>query len=164
MIEIRNAVENDLPIMLEIYNDIIVNTTAVWDHQPHSLEMRQKWFADKKDLGHPVFVAIENGVIVGFSTFGVFRTWSGYRFTAENSVYVKSDCRGRGIGKLLMPPVITAAKEFGLHALVAGIDADNESSIALHQKFGFEKVAHFKQVGFKFDRWLDLVFMELIVT
>jgi L-amino acid N-acyltransferase len=163
MIEIREATENDLIQMLEIYNDIIVNTTAVWDHLPHTLEMRQQWFADKKKTGYPVFVAFDADQIVGFSTFGPFRSWSGYRFTVENSVYVKTDCRGNGIGKMLLPPLIEAAKKLQLHAIVAGIDATNKVSIGLHKKFGFEEVAHFKQVGFKFDRWLDLIFLELIV-
>ena len=160
---IREATENDLLKMMEIFNDIIVNTTAVWDYMPHTLEMRKQWFADKQKLGYPVFVATENEKIVGFSTFGHFRAWAGYRFTVENSIYVESDCRGRGIGKLLLPPLIETAKKLKLHAMVAGIDASNEVSIALHKKFGFEEVAHFKQVGYKFDRWLDLKFLELIV-
>ncbi len=163
MILIREATENDLIQMLEIYNDIIINTTAVWDHLPHTLGMRMNWFNDKKKIGYPIFVATEDGAIVGFSTFGPFRTWSGYRFTVENSVYVKSDCRGKGIGKMLLPPLIEAAKKLKLHAIVSGIDATNDVSIGLHKKFGFEEVAHFKQVGFKFDRWLDLIFLELIL-
>ncbi len=162
-IVIRQATEADLPQMLEIYNDVVVNTTAVWDYTPHTLEMRQIWFAEKQKLGYPVFLAISEDKIVGFSTFGQFRPWAGYRFTAENSVYVKSDCRGKGIGKLLLPPLIDAARNLKLHTLVAGIDASNEASIHLHKKFGFEEVAYFKQVGYKFHRWLDLIFLELIL-
>ncbi|MEO6720702.1 MAG: N-acetyltransferase family protein [Ferruginibacter sp.] len=163
MIEIRAAQEEDLPAMLDIYNDIILTTTAVWHSDPHTLQMRKEWFTSKKELGHPVFVATENEQLVGFSTFGPFRPWHGYRFTVENSVYVSAMHRGKGIAKLLMSPLINAAKELKLHAIVAGIEADNNASIELHKKFGFVEVAHFKQVGYKFDRWLDLKFLELIL-
>jgi phosphinothricin acetyltransferase len=164
MISIRDATENDLPGMLEIYNEIILNTTAVWQYDPHTLEMRKEWFAIKKQLGHPVFVAEQQGVILGFSTFGPFRQWQGYRFTVENSVYVAADYRGWGISKLLMQILIDAARELNVHAIVAGIEASNEASIALHEKFGFKEVAHFKEVGHKFGRWMDLKFLELIVA
>jgi len=160
---VRHANENDLPAMLAIYNEIILNTTAVWQYDPHTLEMRQEWFAIKKKLGHPVFVAEEEGDIVGFSTFGPFRQWQGYRFTVENSVYVAADSRGRGISKLLMTPLINAAREMNIHAIVAGIEATNDVSISLHKKFGFIEVAHFKEVGHKFGRWMDLKFLELIL-
>jgi L-amino acid N-acyltransferase len=162
-INIRTATENDLPQILDIYNDIIVNTTAVWDHQPHTLEMRQQWFKTKQEQAFPVFVAEDNGKVVGFSSIGTFRMWTGYKYTVENSVYVAPDFRGKGIGKLLIPPLIDAARELKLHAIVAGIDAGNEASIALHKKFGFVEVAYFKEVGWKFERWLDLKFLELIV-
>lgn len=163
MINVRHATESDVPAMLEIYNEIILNTTAVWHNEPHTLQMRQEWFALKTEQGYPVFVAEQNGVITGFSTIGPFRPWVGYRFTVENSVYVSAENRGNGIAKLLMPPIIEAAKQLKLHAIVAGIEASNEPSIALHNKFGFVEVAHFKEVGFKFNRWMDLKFLELIV-
>jgi len=163
MINVRHATESDVPAMLEIYNEIILNTTAVWHNEPHTLQMRQEWFALKTEQGYPVFVAEQNGVITGFSTIGPFRPWVGYRFTVENSVYVSAENRGKGIAKLLMPPIIEAAKQLKLHAIVAGIEASNEPSIALHNKFGFVEVAHFKEVGFKFNRWMDLKFLELIV-
>lgn len=163
MIKIRAAVEDDLPAMLVIYNDIILNTTAVWHNEPHTLKMREEWFAQKKSQGYPVFVAEESAEIAGFSTIGPFRPWPGYRFTVENSIYVAGGSRGKGIAKLLMPPLIKAASELNLHAIVAGIEATNIISIALHKKFGFAEVAHFKEVGYKFDRWLDLKFLELII-
>ncbi|MBC7887603.1 MAG: N-acetyltransferase [Ferruginibacter sp.] len=163
MIIIRKANENDLPEMLEIYNDIIVNTMAVWHSEPHTLQMRQEWFKLKREQGYPVFVADEQGRIAGFSTIGPFRPWHGYRFTVENSVYVAADSRGKGIAKLLMPPLIDAARDLNVHAIVAGIEATNDASIALHKKFGFIEVAHFKEVGYKFDQWMDLKFLELIV-
>ena len=163
MVTIRTATEADIPALLEIYNDIIINTTAVWHEEPHTLTMRQEWFALKKEQGFPVFAAVENDVVIGFSTIGPFRPWLGYRYTVENSVYVATGSRGKGVAKLLLPPLIEAAKQLGLHAIVAGIEASNEASIALHNKFGFVEVAHFKEVGFKFDRWMDLKFLELIV-
>ncbi len=160
---VRPATDDDLPAMLEIYNDIILNTTAVWHSEPHTLEMRKEWFRQRKEQGFPVFVAEDNGNINGFSSIGPFRPWSGYRFTVENSVYVAADSRGKGISKLLMQPLIDAARELKLHAIVAGIEAENEISIRLHKEFGFVEVAHFKEVGWKFDRWLDLKFMELVL-
>ena len=162
-IKIRNAAEQDLPQLLGIYNEIIANTTAVYDYDPHTLEMRRKWFETKREQGFPVFVAEEADKIVGFSSIGPFRAWAAYKYTVENSVYVASDQRGKGIGKLLMPPLIQAARHLNLHTIVAGIDASNDASIRLHQYFGFEEVAHFRQVGFKFDRWLDLKFLQLII-
>jgi len=160
---IREATHADIPQMLDIYNHVILNTTAVYNYDPHTLQMRTEWFETKQQQGFPVFVAEENKVILGFSTIGPFRAWQAYKFTVENSVYVKWDCRGKGVGKLLMQPLIDAAKRLSLHAIVAGIDATNEVSIALHKQFGFTEVAHFKEVGYKFDRWLDLKFLELIV-
>jgi phosphinothricin acetyltransferase len=163
MIHVRNADENDLPAILAIYNEVIVNTTAVYDYEPHTLEMRRAWFYTKKEQGFPVFVAEENGKILGLSSMGPFRAWAAYKFSVENSVYVAAEARGKGIAKLLMPPIIAAAKQLGMHTILAGIDASNEASIQLHRHFGFEEVAHFKEVGYKFDRWLDLKFLQLIV-
>jgi L-amino acid N-acyltransferase len=163
MISIRNATERDLPALLEIYNDIILHTTAVYDYEPHTLEMRKAWFKTKEEQGFPVFVAEEDGKILGFSSIGPFRAWAAYKYSVENSVYVASSERGKGIGKLLIPPLIEAAKQLKLHTIIAGIDASNEASIKLHKSFGFEEVAHFKEVGWKFGRWLDLKFLQLLL-
>ena len=159
---IRNAEEKDLQQILEIYNDVILNTTAVYDYEPHTLEMRKQWFETKQQLGFPVFVAEENK-IVGFSSFGPFRAWAAYKYSVENSVYVKASERGKGIGKLLLSPLIEAAKKLNMHTIIASIDATNEASLKLHKSFGFEEVAHFKEVGYKFGRWLDLKFLQLII-
>ncbi|MBK5272865.1 MAG: N-acetyltransferase [Bacteroidia bacterium] len=163
MIHIREAIEDDLPQLLAIYNDIILHTTAVYDYEPHTLEMRKTWFRTKQEQGFPVFVAEEENQILGFSSIGPFRAWAAYKYSVENSVYVTADARGKGIGKLLIPPLIEAAKKLQLHTIIAGIDATNEASLKLHKGFGFEEVAHFKEVGWKFDRWLDLKFLQLIV-
>lgn len=163
MISIREAIEEDLPQLLAIYNEIILNTTAVYDYDPHTMEMRKQWFEMKKMQGFPVFVAEEDGKILGFSSIGPFRAWAAYKYSVENSVYVAADARGKGIGKLLIAPLIEAAKKLQLHTIVAGIDATNEASLRLHESFGFKEVAHFKEVGWKFGKWLDLKFLQLIV-
>ena len=162
-IRLREATPADLPQLLAIYNDIILHTTAVYDYEPHTMEMREAWFKTKQEQGFPVFVAEEDNRIAGFSSIGPFRAWAAYKYSVENSVYVAAAERGKGIGKLLIPPLINAAKELKLHTIIAGIDASNDASIRLHRYFGFEEVAHFKQVGWKFDRWLDLKFLQLIV-
>lgn len=163
MITVRQATENDLPQILDIYNEIIKNTTAVYYYEPHTFEMRKAWFDERTQLGFPVFVAEEAGVIMGMSTIGPFRVPTAYKYSVENTVHVAAHARGNGIGKLLMPPIIEAAKDLGLHTIIAGIDASNEVSLRLHKSFGFEEVAHFKEVGFKFGRWLDLKFLQLIL-
>ena len=164
MITIRTSVYEDVAAMLAIYNDIISTTTAVWQEEEHSLIMRQDWFRDKENNKLPIFVAEEDKQVIGFSTYGAFRLSFGYRFTVENSVYVAGASRGKGVGSLLLKPLIDAAKKASLHAIVAGIEASNDASIALHKKFGFIEVAHFKQVGFKFGKWMDLKFLELILS
>jgi L-amino acid N-acyltransferase YncA len=163
MISIRPAVEDDLPALLDIYNHVILNTTAVYSYHPHTLEMRREWYADKLKHKFPVFVAVADGVIAGFSSYGPFRAWPAYKYTIENSVYVADGHRGRGIGRLLIRPLIEEARAQGYHAIIASIDASNASSMRLHSSFGFEEVAHFRQVGFKFGRWLDLKFLELLL-
>ena len=164
MTTIRSARENDLPALLEIYNEIILNTTAVYQYMAQTMEVRKAWYDTKMKDGHPVFVAESDGRVVGFSSYGPFRAWAAYKYTVENSVYVADDQRGQGIGKLLIPPLIQSAKENNLHVIIASIDASNAASVKLHQSFGFEEVAHFKQVGFKFGRWLDLKFMQLLLN
>ena len=161
--QVRYATENDLPQMLEIYNEIIANNTAIFQYDPHTLEDRRAWFAAKQKDGFPVFVAEENSVIAGYSTIGPFRNWQAYRYSVENSVYVKAGYRGRGISKLLMQPLIDAAREMGMHTVIAGVVADNAASLALHRQFGFIEVAHFKEAGYKFGRWLDLKFLQLMI-
>ena len=163
MIIVRNATETDLPDMLAIYNDVISNTTAVYDYKPHTFEMRQQWFMAKKESGFPVFVAAENDQVLGFSSMGPFRNWAAYKYAVENSVYVAAEHRGRGIGKLLLLPIIEAAKQMDMHTIIASIDNANEQSLRLHKSLGFIEVAHFKQVGYKFGRWLDLKFLQLIL-
>ena len=164
MITIRPATEADLPGILEIYNDAVLHTTATYDYEPRTLEQRRQWFEDHQRDNYAVFVAVDDtGRNVGWSALNPYHARPGYRFTTENSVYIAADRRGQGIGKQLLEPLIDAARARGLHVIIAAIDATNEASIRLHTRFGFEQVGHFKQVGFKFGRWLDVVYLEKIV-
>jgi L-amino acid N-acyltransferase YncA len=163
MTTIRAARETDLPEILEIYNHVILHTTAVYQYVPQTIEMRKSWYDGKVKDGFPLFVAEDAGRVVGLSTYGPFRPWAAYKYTVENSVYVAADQRGKGIARLLMSPLIDTAKRQGYHAIIASIDATNEASLRLHRSFGFEQVAHFRQVGYKFGRWLDLKFLELLL-
>ncbi len=161
---IRPATRADLPGILAIYNEAVLNTTASYDYEPHTLEHRRAWFEDHEKNNYPIFVAVNNqDQVMGWSALNRFHDRAGYRFTAENSVYVAADQRGNGIGSMLMPPLIDSAKTRGLRAIMALIDANNEPSIRLHSRFGFERVGLLKQVGYKFDRWLDVIYMERLL-
>ena len=162
--QVRPANRKDLREILEIYNEAVLNTTASYDYEPRTLEHRTQWYEERAKARYPIFVAEDGkGQVVAWSALNPFHSRIGYQFTAENSVYVAAEHRGKGIGKLLMPPLIEGAKARGLHAIIAAIDAQNEASIRLHAQFGFEKVALLKEVGFKFNRWLDVVYMERLV-
>ena len=160
---IRAASEEDLSAILEIYNDAIVNTTSVYHYKPHTLEMRLEWFRDKMKGNFPVIVTEIGGRIAGFATFGPFRPWPAYKYTIEHSVYVHQNFRRQGIASSLLKELIRLAEQHNVHAIVAGIDADNAGSIALHQQLGFSEIGHFKEVGYKFGKWLDLKFLQLIL-
>jgi phosphinothricin acetyltransferase len=158
---IRDAVHDDLPAILEIHNDAIRTTTAIWDEHEVDLEDRRAWFDTRRAAGLPVLVAELDGGVVGFASYGPWRPKTGYRFTVENSVYVHPDHRGRGAAGALMPVLIEHARGNHVHSIVAGIEAANAGSIALHEKFGFRRVALLPEVGFKFGRWLDLAYLQL---
>ena len=160
MIEVRDAIADDLPAILEIYNDVIATTTAVYRDDPATLDDRQAWWQARVTQGYPVLVAHDDGAVLGFASFGDFRAWPGYRFTVEHTVHVRSDCRGRGVGHLLMTDVLRRGRELGKHVMVAGVDAENAGSIRFHERLGFERVGHLREVGFKFGRRLDLVFLQ----
>ena len=160
---VRSAAEPDLPGVLAIYNDVIATSTAVYRDTPATLADRREWWTSRLAAGYPVFVAVAGEEVVGFASFGDFRAWPGYRFTVEHTVHVRADRRGTGVGSALMHDIIAAAQRAGKHVMIAGVDADNAASIRFHQRFGFERVAHFREVGFKFGRWLDLVFLQRIL-
>lgn len=158
---VRPAEERDLPAILAIYNEAVLTTTATYDLEPQSLGARRAWFEERRAQRFPVLVAEVDGRLVGWGALNPFRPRAGYRYTAENSVYVAEGSRGMGVGGALMPPLIEAARGLGLHAVIAAIDVANEASLRLHARFGFEQVGHLKEVGWKFGRWLDVAYLQL---
>jgi L-amino acid N-acyltransferase len=152
-----------LPEILAIYNEVIRNTTAVYSDEEVTLENRERWFDAKGAQGFPVLVATDSSGVVGFGTFGEFRAWPCYRASVEHSVHVRADFRRRGVGRALVEALIDAAAAMQKHVMIAGIDAENVNSISLHESLGFEVVGHFREVGRKFGRWLDLKFMQRFI-
>ncbi|WP_348772113.1 GNAT family N-acetyltransferase [Thalassospira xiamenensis] len=164
MMFVRGATERDLPEILEIYNQVLRDSTAIYDDVPSSLEERREWFDGRNQQGFPVLVAEDDGKVLGFASYGPWRARWGYRFTVEHSVHVHVDHRGTGIGRALLTVLIPMAKEAGMHVMIGGIDAENVNSIRFHERFGFVEVGLAKQVARKFDRWLDLVTMQLFLN
>lgn len=163
VLTIEDAREDDLPGILAIYNEILANSTAIYSDIPITLENRRAWWTERVTQGYPVLVARDGAGVAGYASFGDFRSWPGYRYTVEHTVHVRADRRGAGIGSRLVEQLVDRARALGKHAMIGGVDADNEASLRLHERLGFERVAHLKQVGRKFDRWLDLVFVELVL-
>ncbi|CAN5330492.1 GNAT family N-acetyltransferase [soil metagenome] len=163
MTEIRSASDQDLTPILAIYNHAIEHTTAVFSYEPHTLEMRREWLKSKDSNGYPVLVAELDGQIAGFATYGAFRPWPAYSHTVEHSVYTRPEFRRRGVARSLMTELIARARATGVHAMVGGVVAENAESVRLHESLGFAEVAHFREVGYKFGRWLDLKFFELLL-
>jgi phosphinothricin acetyltransferase len=160
---VREATERDLPAILAIYNEVIATSTAVYSLEPSTLEERRMWFRSRYAMGFPVLVALDsaNNDVLGFASFGEWRgAWPGYRYTVEHTVHVRHDVRGQGVGRALVEALFPLALALGKHVMIGGIDAANDASIRFHERLGFERVAHFREVGHKFGRWLDLVFMQ----
>lgn len=158
---IRQAVENDVGEILKIYNDAILNTTGLYIYKAQTLEEKKAWYKKKHEDGYPLFVFEEAGKVVGFATFGSFRSAPAYKYTIEHSVYVDKEYRCKGIGTALLKKVISTAKEMEYATIVGGIDAANEDSIRLHVKLGFSLAGIINKAGFKFGKWLDLAFYQL---
>ena len=160
---IRTLREEDLPAVLAIYNDAILHTTAIYRYTTVTLEERREWFRAHRQAGYPLLAAEQAGRVVGFATYGPFRPYPAYKYTVEHSVYVAGDCRGQGIGRRLMEELLRAA-EHSYAVMVAGIDSENTGSIRLHERLGFECAGTIPRAGFKFGRWLDLVFYQRTLT
>jgi len=158
--EIREATSSDFGEITEIYNQIVLTSTAIYNDQPVTLADRLAWWGARREQGYPVLVAQTGESIAGFASFGDFRAWPGYRFTVEGTVHIRSGLRGQGVGTTLLKELIRRAREMGKHTMIAGVDAENAASLRFLQRFGFEQVAHFREVGFKFDRFLDLIFLQ----
>ena len=151
--------------ILAIFNDAIVNSTALYDYKARTMEMMAAWF-DAKSKGRFPVIGIENdsGDLMGFGSYGTFRAWPAYKYSVEHSVYVDARFRRQGIGRRLLQELIAAAQAQDYHILVGGIDATNSASIRLHESLGFVHCGTIRQAGFKFGRWLDLSFYELVLS
>ncbi len=160
---IRPATEADLPAITAIYNEVIATSTAIYMDDPVTLEDRRAWFAARQAARYPVLVADEGDGVLGLATFGDFRAFPGYRHTVEHSVHIRADMRGKGLGTALVRALFEPALALGKHVMIAGIDASNGGSIRMHARLGFERGAVLREVGRKFGRWLDLLFMEKIL-
>lgn len=158
---IRQAVLQDIPIITNIYNDAVKNTTAIWNNDVVTQENRKQWLLTKQQQGYPVLVICKNDSVMGYATFGSWRNFDGYQFTVEHSIYIHTDYQKIGLGHKLLIALIEEAKRLNKRVMVAGIESKNLGSIRLHQKLGFEEVGVFKEVGYKFDQWLDLTCLEL---
>ncbi|MFV0681587.1 GNAT family N-acetyltransferase [Ottowia sp.] len=150
--------------ILTIFNEAILNSTALYDYQPRALASMAPWFDAKKQDGFPAIgVEDERGTLRAFGSYGPFRAWPAYKYTVEHSVYVHQDHRGLGLGRQVMQALIEAARHNDVDAMVGGVDASNAGSVALHQRLGFQHMGTLPQVGFKFGRWLDLSFYQLLL-
>jgi phosphinothricin acetyltransferase len=160
---VRDATEADLPTILAITNDAIANSVALWTLTPLTLEARRNWFRDRLARDFPVLVAGDAGEVLGFASYGEFRPYEGFKHSVEHSVYVDPAAQGRGVGRALLSALVGHATTHGKHVMIGGIEANNAASIGLHAAFGFTEVGRMPQVGRKFERWLDLVFMQKIL-
>ena len=159
-IEIADATEADLAGLVAIYNEVVAASTAIFSNLAVTRDGRRHWWQARIAQGYPVLVARDAHGVAGFATFGEFRAWPGYRFTVEHTVHVRVDGRGRGVGTRLMQALLPRAAALGKHVMVAGIDADNGASIRFHERLGFVQAGRLREVGYKFDRWLDLLFLQ----
>jgi L-amino acid N-acyltransferase len=156
--------ESHAAAILDILNDAIVTTTALYDYHPRPPASMAGWFAAKQAGRFPVIGAVDAaGALLGFASYGTFRAWPAYKYSVEHSVYIHRDHRGKGIGRVLMERLIAAATAQQYHVMIGGIDTTNRASITLHQKLGFEHAGTIRHAGFKFGRWLDLGFYQLLL-
>jgi phosphinothricin acetyltransferase len=150
--------------ILSIFNEAIQNSTALYDYRLRTPEMMKAWFEAKQKGNYPVIGAVSQGnELLGFGSYGSFRAWPAYKYSVEHSIYVDKRFRGQGIGKRLLEEIISSARKQNYHVLIGGIDSQNIASIRLHQRFGFQQAGTIRQVGFKFGRWLDLEFYQLVL-
>ncbi|MDD7910023.1 GNAT family N-acetyltransferase [Pseudovibrio exalbescens] len=162
--KIRSATYDDLPALLMIHNDAVRNSAAIWLVQEDTLEERKAWLEGRWAKGYPVYVAeSDDGTFLGYASFGPYKEKSGYDLTVEHSVYVMAEAQGSGAGSALLNALIEKAKVDGYHVMIAGIDSENTGSIRFHERFGFHTSGVVREVGFKYNRWLDLVIMSLIL-
>ncbi len=160
---IRPYKTEDTQAILEIINHNILHSTSLYDYSVRTIEQQKAILEEKIKKGFPIIVAEKEGEILGFGMYSEFRFREAYQFTVEHSVYVAANHLGKGIGKSLLSELIVLAKAQKLHTMIGVIDSENQNSIAFHEQFGFKIVGVVKESGYKFDRWLDSVFMQLIL-
>ena len=163
---VRDAAVDDMSAVCDLYNALVDSTTVAWTETPEPLTDRLTWFEQQQQHGFPVLVADTGDDVVGFASYGSFRgagKWPGYLHTVEHTIHVRQDWWGKGVGQRLLSSLIDRAREDGMHVMVGAIDADNLASIRFHERLGFNEVARMPEVGRKFDRWLDLVLVQLII-
>jgi L-amino acid N-acyltransferase len=160
---IDDATAADFQQVLAIYNEVIRNTTAVYSDQEYDEKRGKEWFDAKLSSGFAFIVARDDRGVAGFAALGAFRAWPCYRHSVEHSVHVRADRRGQGLGRALLLQLKARAQALGKHVMIAGIDTDNVASIRMHERMGFSRVGHLREVGFKFGRWLDLEFLQCIL-
>ncbi len=161
-IKIRNAVIGDIEAITRIYNHAVVNTTATFDTRPKTVKSREKWFG-KHSGRYPIIVAEDKNTVVGWASLSQWSDRCAYGRTAEVSVYVDKDNQGLGAGSLLMSGIVELARKNKFHVVIARIAGVNEVSVNLHQKYGFFNVGVLKEVGFKFNCYIDIRLMQLIL-
>lgn len=161
--QIRDATPSDAAAILPIFNQAVLETTAVWSDQPSDLAGREEWIRARVSKNLPVLVCEAEGAILGYAALSDFRPLDGYKSTKENSVFVDITQHRRGIGRALMTVLLQRAQQIEAHAVVAAIDSTNAASISLHDSFGFTEVGRLPQVGRKFGNWLDLIYMQKLL-
>ena len=157
---VRDATLEDAEAIRAIYNDAVLNTTAVFDYAAREPQAQRDWLQMKAGQNLPVLVAEDAGRVLGYCSYGPFRPWPAYLYTVENAIYIAPQSRGKGIGTLLLGPLLQIAKSRGLRTMIAGITADNTASLRLHEKLGYAHAGLIREAGWKFERWLDLVFLQ----
>ena len=159
---IREVTPKDAAQIAEIYNYYIETSHATFELEAIDAAEMKSRIRDILEKNYPFFVGEENGEIVGCAFAHQFKARRAYRHSVEVSVYLKNGFEGKGVGSALYQKLFSEISERDFHAIIAGISLPNDASVKLHEKFGFEKVAHFKEVGFKFGRWIDVGYWQIL--
>lgn len=162
--QIREAIQSDFDEITAIYNDVLTNSTAIYSDRPAGVADRIAWWRSRLEQHYPVLVATDGRCVCGFGSFGDFRSWPGYRYTVEGTVHVAREVRGQGVGSLLLEALIVQARTAGKHSMIAGVDSENTASLHFLERFGFQRVGYLPEIGYKFDRFLNLVLLQYWIT
>lgn len=162
--QIREAVQSDFEEITAIYNDVLTNSAAIYSDRPAGVSDRVAWWRARLEQHYPVLIATDGRRVCGFGSFGDFRSWPGYRYTVEGTVHVAPEFRSHGVGSLLLKALIVQARIAGKHSMIAGVDSENRASLHFLEHFGFERVGYLREVGYKFDRFLNLVLLQYWIT